>query len=222
MSELTLLTRHVGPWGMNTYVLICPETNESVLIDPGDDADDLEEMLGESNPVAILLTHTHPDHIGALDEMMTRLKRPLRHATSVADQSPKLLANDGAHEPLGKLVAATHWLRQGDTVQVGNHILDVHYAPGHIGDQICFKIRDDHRVIVGDTIFDGGPGKTWSNEGFQTTLETLRNVVLPWADDTICYPGHGPSFRLGDRRADVEAFLAKDHGDFFGDATWDM
>ena len=55
-------------------------------------------------------------------------------------------------------------------------------------------------VIVGDTIFEGGPGKTWSPEGFQTTLTTLRKVVLPWPDETVCYPGHGPSFRLGDQR----------------------
>ncbi|MCB0004942.1 MAG: hypothetical protein KDE04_00765, partial [Anaerolineales bacterium] len=66
------------------------------------------------------------------------------------------------------------------------------------------------------------PGRTWSNEGFQQTLETFRNVVLKWSDDTVCYPGHGPHFRLGDIRAAVEAFVAKDHGDFHGDATWDM
>jgi hypothetical protein len=47
-------------------------------------------------------------------------------------------------------------------------------------------------------------------------------VVLKWDDDTVCYPGHGPSFRLGDIRAAVKRFLARDHGRFFGDATWDM
>jgi glyoxylase-like metal-dependent hydrolase (beta-lactamase superfamily II) len=53
-------------------------------------------------------------------------------------------------------------------------------------------------------------------------LKTLRNVVLPWPDETVCYPGHGPSFRLGDQRAAIEAFVGKDHGRFFGDAAWDM
>ncbi|MEM9777110.1 MAG: MBL fold metallo-hydrolase, partial [Chloroflexota bacterium] len=83
-------------------------------------------------------------------------------------------------------------------------------------------IDGDQRIIVGDTIFAGGPGKTWSDEGFQQTLETLKNVVLPWPDDCVCYPGHGPSFRLGDIRPQVETFIAKDHGDFFGDAEWGM
>lgn len=209
MSTLKLETRQVGQWGMNTYALICQETNKSVLIDPGDDPDTLMEMLGDSEPIAILLTHTHIDHIGALDEMMARLGVPL-------------MANDGPHEPGGKETAASRWLRDGDTVQVGNGTLNVIYAPGHIGDQICFAVADDNNIVVGDTIFEGGPGRTWSNEGFKETLVTLKNIVLAWDDDTVCHPGHGPSFRLGDQRSNVEAFLAKDHGNFHGDATWDM
>lgn len=209
MAQLQLETRQVGPWGMNTYALICPATNQSVLIDPGDDPEILQEMLGSSQPVAIWLTHTHPDHIGALEVMRQRLGVPV-------------MGNDGPHEPGGKDIQADRWLREGDTVQVGGQVVTAVYAPGHIGDQICFVLNDDQRVIVGDTIFDGGPGRTWSSDGFKTTLKTLRTVVLPWPDDTVCYPGHGPHFRLGDRRAEIEAFLAKDHGDFYGDATWDM
>ena len=64
MSTLELVTRQVGQWGMNTYALICRETKASVLIDPGDDPDTLSEMLAGSQPIAILLTHTHIDHIG--------------------------------------------------------------------------------------------------------------------------------------------------------------
>ncbi len=209
MTQLDLQTRQVGPWGMNTYALICPETGQSVLIDPGDDPDTLQEMLGDSQPIAILLTHTHIDHIGALDEMRQRLNVPV-------------VGNDGPHEPLGKDVGLDQVLQDGDTFTIGQHTLRVYYAPGHIGDQICFAIEDDHRIVVGDTIFEGGPGRTWSAEGFQTTLQTLQNVVLPWPDETVCYPGHGNAFRLGDQRTAVAAFLAKDQGDFFGDAVWYM
>jgi len=208
MAAMELRTRQVGPWGMNTYALVCPQTGESVLFDPGDNPDDLEAMLAGSKPIAILLTHTHGDHIGALDEMVDRLQVPL-------------MANENPHAG-GITINADRWLANGDTVQVGEHTLQVIYAPGHIDDQICFAIEGDHRIIVGDTIFEGGPGKTWSEQQFETTLETLRDVVLVWSDDTHCYPGHGPSFRLGDIRADVEAFIGKDHGCFFGDATWDM
>ncbi len=209
MSKIELRTRQVGPWSMNTYALICPTTKQSVLFDPGADPDILEEMLANSTPIAILLTHTHMDHVGALDEMRQRLQVPV-------------YANDGPPEPSGNKIEADHWLRDGDAFQVGEHTLRVRYAPGHISNQICFIIDGDRNIIVGDTIFDGGPGRTWSNDYFQTTLQTLRDVVLPWPDDAICHPGHGPSFRLGDRRAQIEAFINKDHGDFHGDATWNM
>ena len=208
MPKMKLRTRSVGPWPMNTYVLICPSTAESVLIDPGAEPETLAEMLGESRPVAILLTHSHPDHVGALEEMRLRLDVPL-------------LAHPGPHHGDMKLETTRH-LEGGDTVPVGEHTLHVHHTPGHCPDQICFAIEEDERVIVGDTIFEGGPGKTWSPEQFQQTLRTLRDVVLQWPDDTICYPGHGPHFRLGDKRQAIEAFIAKDHGDFYGDATWNM
>ncbi len=208
MQPMELRTQQVGPWGMNTYVLVCPDSKRSVLIDPGADPDILSDMLAGTTPVAILLTHTHGDHTGALDEMRSRLKVPL-------------LAHPGPHAG-GIELDANRWLRHGNVVQVGKHTLRVLHTPGHIGDQICFAIEDDYRIVVGDTIFDGGPGKTWSSEEFQTTLKTLREIVLAWPDATICYPGHGPHFRLGDRRAAIEAFLEKDHGDFFGDATWDQ
>lgn len=207
-DRLELRTRQVGPWGMNAYALLCPLTGQSVLIDPGDDPEKLMDMLAGSIPMAIWLTHTHFDHRGALAEMRERLQVPL-------------LAHDGPHENDMEL-DADEWLADGRILQVGNFTVKVHYAPGHIGDQVCFVLQNDSRAVVGDTIFAGGPGKTWSSAGFQTTLQTLRHVVLPWPDDMTCYPGHGPAFRLGDKRTIIEAFLAKDHGDFFGDATWEM
>ncbi|NIN67123.1 MAG: MBL fold metallo-hydrolase [Anaerolineae bacterium] len=177
---------------------------ESVLIDPAGDPDTLLRMLEGSEPVAILLTHSHMDHIGALKELRASLEVPLM-----------------AH-PGGTVRGVDRWLADGDLIEVGERSLRVYHTPGHTDDIVCLGIVDDNRVIVGDAIFEGGPGHTSSPEAFRITLQTLRNIILAWPDDTVCYPGHGVSFRLGDKRAAIEAFLAKDHGPFFGDATWEM
>ena len=196
--------RALGPWATNAYVLVCPVSSKSVLIDPAGEPETLLSMLGDSTPVAILITHDHIDHIGALSEMRRAMNVPL-------------MAHRG-----GSAFKADRWLEDGDLVQVGDHTLGVYHTPGHTDDSVCYSVQGDNRVFVGDAIFEGGPGHTSSPGEFQVTLETLRGVILAWPDDSVCYPGHGASFRLGDKRPAVEAFLAKDHGDFFGDATWEM
>jgi hydroxyacylglutathione hydrolase len=207
-AKLELRTRQVGPWAVNAYGLICPASGESVLIDPGADPGALADMLADSKPIAIVITHTHFDHIGALDELRERLRVPV-----MAHPVPR---SAGAHVDIDRR------LHHGDCIHVGSHNLKVYHTPGHTPDQICIAVEDDNHFIVGDTIFEGGPGKTWSPKDFQTTLKTLRNVVLAWPDESRCHPGHGSSFRLGDIRADVQSFLDKNHGNFFGDATWTM
>jgi len=207
-AGLELRKRQVGPWGLNSYALVCPASTQSLLVDPGAEPAALAEMLRGTSPMGILLTHTHPDHVAVLGEMRARLCVPV-------------MAHPGPHAE-GYDPRADRWLNHGDTVPVGEYALRVHYTPGHLGDAVCYALEDDCRVLVGDAIFEGGPGRTSSAEDFQTTLATLRDIVLRWPDQAHCYPGHGPSFRLGDRRAAIKAFLGKNHGSFFGDATWDM
>ncbi len=205
-QPLILKSATVGPWPMNAYALICPDTRESILIDPGADPDALIKLLADSTPIAIFLTHAHPDHIGALDEMKARLQVPVY-------MHP-------ADSPM--LVSADRWMAGGDTFTLGRHTLRLIHTPGHTHGMVSIMLPD-HRAIVGDTIFQGGPGKTWAPHFFKITLETLQNIVFLWPDETECFPGHGPAFCIGDERPAFESFLQREYpADLCGDVTWDM
>lgn len=207
MPALEVRARAVGPWPMNAYALVCPSSGASALVDPGADAEALLELLAGTSPASIILTHTHADHVGALEVLRARLGVPL-------------LAHASPHHN-GLPLELDRSLRDGDMITLGAGQLRVYAAPGHCVDQICLRDLGGETILVGDTVFAGGPGKTWSAAGFQTTLRTLREVVLSWPDTARCYPGHGPSFVLGALRPRIAAFCARAHQDgFFGDAEW--
>jgi glyoxylase-like metal-dependent hydrolase (beta-lactamase superfamily II) len=205
-SQLILKSAAVGPWPMNSYAVICTETKQSLLIDPGAEPETLLALLDNSTPVAIFLTHAHHDHVGALAEMKTQLNVPVYMHPG---DSPMA-------------VSADIWLAGGETIKVGRHALQAIHTPGHTSGMVSLMLPDQ-RVIVGDTIFQGGPGRTWSPHFFKLTLQTMREVIFRWPDETECFPGHGSSFRLGDERPVFEAFLRREHpADLYGDVTWAM
>jgi glyoxylase-like metal-dependent hydrolase (beta-lactamase superfamily II) len=205
-TDLTLTTITVGPFQEHCYVLAHGDSNQCIVIDPGDEAERILAEVGGRQVTAVLLTHAHPDHIGAVI--------PVQRATG----APLQMHPADAHM-IGPLRPA-HFLRDGDWLTLGGHVIRVVHTPGHTPGMISLILADG-RAIVGDTIFEGGPGRTWCPDDFTLTLTTLRERVLSWPDDTLCHPGHGPSFRLGDIRPRIETFLAGPHApEFHGDAAW--
>jgi glyoxylase-like metal-dependent hydrolase (beta-lactamase superfamily II) len=190
---------------MNCYLVHCPETGQVAVVDPGEDAQAILAAVPDVGMVCcVLLTHAHPDHVGALAAVRQATGAPVGLHPADADQ----FGVDGDLP-----------LLDGVEVVVGHGRLTVAHVPGHTPGSICLKL--DGQAIVGDAIFPGGPGHTDSPGALALSVVALGQAVFSWPDDTELYPGHGDSTTVGAERCDFEHFLAADHPpDLCGDVTW--
>lgn len=202
---IVLRKAEVGPWPMNTYVLYCAATRIAAIVDPGAEPDVILALVGDAQVDKILLTHAHPDHVGALAEVKALTDAPI-------------YLHPAEHAVFG--IPYDRPLADGDLIEVGQETVRAIHTPGHTPGMISFDLRDG-RIIVGDTLFVGGPGRTWSAQDFAVTMRTMQRIVFAWPDDTAFFPGHGPDGRIGDERAAFETFVA--HGwseGLQGDVSW--
>ncbi len=194
----------LGAFGTNAYVVICRQTGDSAVIDAPADAATIIEKLEGSNPRYILLTHNHMDHTGALAELQSELKVPI--ATHAADAQrlpvpPQMSLNDGDTVPLGKIELA------------------VLHTPGHTPGSLSF--RTGRYLLSGDTIFPGGPGKTWSPSDFRQIIESITERIFALPDDTEIYPGHGDATVLKREKEEFAIFSSRPYSpNLHGDVLW--
>jgi hydroxyacylglutathione hydrolase len=207
MLELRKLT--VGPYEMNCYLVLHPETNTGMLIDPGDEAERILDWIASTQIKRILLTHGHRDHIGALDEVSQALGAPVSMHAADAKRFG---------------VKPDDLLEDGDVLTHGEDGLQVVHIPGHTPGSIAFRLMDEHSppcAVVGDAIFPGGPGHTESHKDLMASLDSLARTVFTWPDETVLYPGHGGSTTVKAERAAFEAFRSAEYPpDLCGDVTW--
>jgi len=204
--SLKLIEKTVGPWPMNTYIVIDEGTNTSAIIDPGAEAGVILSLLESTQVAAILITHGHVDHVGALDQVKTATNAPVYINELDAD---------------GFKLEFDMPLQDGQIIPVGDQQLRAVHTPGHTPGMTCLDLGDG-RILGGDTIFVGGPGKTWSSKDFDTTMRTMQEIVFAWPDETRFYPGHGPSGVIGQERPAFEAFVARGWSrKLHGDVTWE-
>lgn len=212
MPGLQLKQITVGTWQENCYALICPETKQAALIDPGDEFDRIAKMIGGAKVTRILLTHADIDHIGALEQSRVAYRAPVY-------VHPAELQRPGPGSDARKALKDTKPLREGQSIRIGKHAIKVFEAPGHAPGHVVFLI--DHRAIVGDTIFPGGPGRTRTPQDLESALYHLQRVVFRWPDATRFYPGHGAPGTVGAVRDAFMRFIAKPRAaDLCGDVSW--
>jgi len=194
----------LGPFGTNAYILTCPKTSMSVVVDAPGEADKILERLKGTDPKCILMTHNHMDHVGALLELKSKLGVPV--AVHSADAGNLPLEPDQI-------------LSDGDVVSIGEIQITVLHTPGHTPGSLCFLTGS--YLISGDTIFPGGPGKTWSPAAFQQIIASLRSKIFVLPDETEVFPGHGGATTLKKERQNFEIFSSKPHDpELCGDVVW--
>ena len=194
----------LGPFDTNSYILTCPLTGESILVDAPADPSAIVKASKGTHPRYILITHNHMDHTGALSELKFKLRVPM-----------------GAHrlDAKGLPLRPDILLEDGEKVLFGNRSLKVLHTPGHTPGSLCFLVEKD--LISGDTIFPGGPGKTSSPTDLTLIIQSITSKLLVLPDDTVIYPGHGNSTVIGNEKEGFAVFSSRSHDpNLFGDVLW--
>ncbi|HIM81576.1 MAG TPA: MBL fold metallo-hydrolase [Dehalococcoidia bacterium] len=203
-GELKITKINMGPYNNNGYIVICPETNEGVIIDTPAEPEKLLGAIGDVQIKSILITHKHQDHLLGFDEITGAVQVPVGIGTDDADGLPRPPQLD---------------LKDGMVIKFGNQEMTVLDTPGHTEGATCFLIGK--HLFSGDTLFPGGPGKTRSPEALQQVIDSITKKLLVLPDDTAVYPGHGDDTTIGEAREQYQVFASKprDPG-LFGDVAW--
>lgn len=204
----------VTPLQQNCCLIWCTRTMRGAFTDPGGDLPKLREAIRQTGVTIekILLTHGHIDHCGSAGIFAEELGVPIEgpHEDDIFWISR--LAEDGARYGVpGRPFEPDRWLKDGDTVTVGELTFDVRHCPGHTPGHVVFHHPDSKLAIVGDVLFQGSIGRTDFPRGnHRQLLDSISQRLWPMGGDTAFVPGHGPMSTFAHERA---------HNPFVGDAV---
>ena len=199
------LVNPVTPFAQNAPIIFCSETNKCAFVDPGGDADFLLQIAKDNNliPEKILLTHGHADHAGAAMEIAQilniKIEGPHKEDKFLLDS---LQSQGEMFGMQARNCMPDKWLEDGDTVIVGNSVLDVIFTPGHTPGHVIFFSNESNLALVGDVIFRGSIGRTDLSRGnHQDLIDSISKKLWPLGNDVEFICGHGPNSTFGNERA---------------------
>jgi glyoxylase-like metal-dependent hydrolase (beta-lactamase superfamily II) len=196
----------VGPLQENCFFVRAREGDRAVVVDPGDEADRLIEAtrkLAITQIDAILLTHTHFDHIGAVAELARATGAPVYCPELERDVLANI--NDyvrwpgfGPFEPY----EADETVAGGEALELAGLTFDVRFTPGHSPGHVTYAIRDADALLSGDVLFQGSVGRVDLPGGdWPTLLRSIESLMDEFPDEATVYPGHMGITTLGRERA---------------------
>jgi hydroxyacylglutathione hydrolase len=202
----------VGPLQCNCSIIGDETSREAMVIDPGDDIDDVLAIVRKHNLQVkqIVVTHAHIDHVGGAMKLRAATGAPIllnQNDYALLKMLDMQAAWIGVPAP-GK-VEIDRSITTGESVSAGSHTANVLHTPGHTEGSICLYFPVEKKLIAGDTLFAGSIGRTDLPGGsMQKIMLSLHETVLALPDETAVVPGHGPLTTIGEER-ESNPFLVK-------------
>ena len=195
----------VTPFQQNACVIWDASTMKGAITDPGGDLDRLLEVAEKQGVEVekLLITHGHIDHAGATLELSQKLGVEIEGPHKEDEFWLEKLSEQGDRFGFAGAQSFTphRWLDDGDTVTVGNLVLDVIHCPGHTPGHVVFHHAPSKLAIVGDVLFKGSIGRTDFPRGDHAALiSSIREKLWPLGNDTHFVPGHGEISNFGNER----------------------
>ena len=201
----------LGPLQTNCYLIINSE-NSCLIIDPGEEGSKLINEIEKKNlkPQAILLTHAHFDHIGAVDVIREKYAIPVYIHENEADWLTNPSLNGSTLFFAGQISlkpSGSHLIAGEKKMTIGDFDFEVLETPGHSPGSVSYYFKEGDFIASGDALFQGSIGRTDLNGGScRSFINSIHNRLLVLPENTVVLPGHGPTTTIR-REMDSNPFL---------------